>query len=205
MLRLCSSDQESSKLAVSVFCGKMRTLLSVLLVLGLCALHAHAIDLSDDGVMTPATAVKIIQKSIFPEDRSERLSRSMCSRYTCCNITATNQCLLKDLTNPEFTLVLPGGKTRCIFQDSSPFAFQVFPGDIDKILFYFQGGGACFNKFSTDLDLCTPDCLPQAPVGIFDRANPNNQYRNFTMFVFFALLFCFLQTNIIFYLFIFLI
>ena len=58
---------------------------------------------------------------------------------------------------------------RCIFSDSTPFAFQIIPGDSDKLLFYFQGGGACWDKASTAAGLCTTDVSPQELVGTFDR------------------------------------
>ena len=162
--------------------------LLIIFLLGL--IHVTPFECSDVAeLMGVDEAVNIIHKHIFPEGlpHQRRATPALCEQYTCCNISATNQCLLQDLKDPDFTLVLPGGKTRCIFDHSSPFAFQVFPGDVDKILFYFQGGGACFNKFSTDTDLCTPDCVPQPAVGIFDRKNVLNAFQNYTMYVFFFL------------------
>src|SRR3989338_7081595 len=157
---------------------------SLLLIIALMLIVGTATETcSAESQFTIEDAVKAIHQTIFPNGRQARMAQPLCSQYTCCNISSSNQCLLKDLTNPEFTLILPGGKTQCIFQDSSPFAFQFFPGAIDQILFYFQGGGACFNKFSTDTDLCTPDAVPQAPVGIFERQNPLNRFQNYTMYV----------------------
>lgn len=49
------------------------------------------------------------------------------------------------------------------------------------MLFYFQGGGACWDKYSTDLKLCTTDASPQSLVGIFDRSNANNHFKDFTI------------------------
>ena len=53
----------------------------------------------------------------------------------------TEGCSLDSLPSTSSSLVLPGGDTRCIFSYSTPFAFQVYRGDSDKLLFYFQGGG----------------------------------------------------------------
>lgn len=85
------------------------------------------------------------------------------------------------LPRDESTLVLPGGETRCIFSDSTPFAFQVIPGDSDKLLFYFQGGGACWDKFSTTTGLCTTDASPQKLVGAFDRGDVRNEFKSHTI------------------------
>jgi hypothetical protein len=97
----------------------------------------------------------------------------------------------------ETTLVLPGGTTRCIFSTSTPFgrtlvfflfltsqmsvAFQVIPGASDKVLLYFQGGGACWDEASTKAGLCTTDCDPQGPNGIFDRKEATNAYKDYTI------------------------
>eukprot|EP00981_Chlorochromonas_danica_P003179 scaffold633_cov288-Ochromonas_danica.AAC.14 len=85
------------------------------------------------------------------------------------------------MTKDSSTLVLPGGETRCIFSYSTPFAFQVIPGDTDKLLFYFQGGGACWDEYSTKAGLCTTDVAPQSPVGVFDRSNSENRFKDFTI------------------------
>eukprot|EP00604_Paraphysomonas_vestita_P003633 CAMPEP_0174820236 /NCGR_PEP_ID=MMETSP1107-20130205/3928_1 /TAXON_ID=36770 /ORGANISM="Paraphysomonas vestita, Strain GFlagA" /LENGTH=376 /DNA_ID=CAMNT_0016035169 /DNA_START=214 /DNA_END=1344 /DNA_ORIENTATION=+ len=81
----------------------------------------------------------------------------------------------------QTTLVLPGGNTRCIFSTSTPFAFQVVPGSSDKVLLYFQGGGACWDEASTKAGFCTTDSSPQSLVGIFDRNEPLNKYKDYTI------------------------
>jgi len=47
-------------------------------------------------------------------------------------------------------IVKPGGDTKCL--DGSPYSFQVFLGDTNKLMLWFQGGGACFN-YETCLNL----------------------------------------------------
>ncbi|CAE7623932.1 unnamed protein product, partial [Symbiodinium microadriaticum] len=52
----------------------------------------------------------------------------------------------------------------------------------DKLLFYFQGGGACWDKASTvTVPLCTTDSSPSGLNGIFDRTNTANAYRDYTV------------------------
>ena len=79
------------------------------------------------------------------------------------------------------TLVFPGGETRCIYSDSTPYAFQVIPGATDKLLFYFQGGGACWDRVSDALNFCSSDVSPQISAGVFDRTDPQNQYKDYTI------------------------
>lgn len=105
----------------------------------------------------------------------------LCDRNTCCNITASESCAISSMKKDTTTLVLPGGETRCIASDSTPFAFQVIPGDSDKLLFYFQGGGACWDKISTNLEMCSFNAGPQGPVGVFDRENKDNKFATYTI------------------------
>lgn len=105
----------------------------------------------------------------------------MCAGVSCCNVTSSESCPLSNMAKDKTTLVLPGGQTRCIFSDSSPFAFQVVPGASDKLLFYFQGGGACWDEYSTKVKMCTTDASPQQLVGIFDRSNALNRFRDHTI------------------------
>jgi hypothetical protein len=67
----------------------------------------------------------------------------------CCYISDTstgNSCDIATFPKDLTTLVHPGGSTRCMFSYSTPYSFQVIPGRTDKVMFYFQGGGACWNK-----------------------------------------------------------
>lgn len=108
--------------------------------------------------------------------------QGLCDRNDCCTISETNSCSLDAFAKDKSMLVLPGGETRCIFSTSTEFAFQVIPGDTDKLLFYFQGGGACWDKVSTvTVPLCTTDASPSGLNGIFDRSNLDNAYRDYTV------------------------
>ncbi len=100
----------------------------------------------------------------------------LCVKNSCCNVTTTETCSISNFPKDQSTLVLPGGETRCIYSYSTPFAFQVIPGDSDKLLFYFQGGGACWDKATTDDPLCTTDVVPQFLVGVFDKQSLQVSY-----------------------------
>ncbi|CAE7805883.1 unnamed protein product [Symbiodinium sp. CCMP2456] len=92
-------------------------------------------------------------------------------------------CPLHDMELDSSTLVLPGGQSRCIFSNvASEYAFQVIPGDTNKLLIFFQGGGACFNDASTQgAAPCLSHVVVQPLVGIFDRTNAANPYRKYTV------------------------
>jgi hypothetical protein len=68
---------------------------------------------------------ELASKVIRNDVKSYLGTRSMCEANTCCNVTATESCSISNFAKDKTTLVLPGGKTRCIFSDSTPFAFQV--------------------------------------------------------------------------------
>jgi len=58
---------------------------------------------------------------------------------------------------------------------------KVVPGDSDKLLLYFQGGGACWDAASTDLQFCTSTCSPNSLSGVFDRSNAANPFKDHTI------------------------
>lgn len=60
--------------------------------------------------------------------------------YEKCYLAVSN-CSLAELRGKP-TLVYPGGGTGCLNGDE--YAFAVVPGDADKLLYYFEGGGACW-------------------------------------------------------------
>ncbi len=66
-------------------------------------------------------ATKVIRNDV----KSYLGTRSLCEANACCNVTATEPCSISNFPKDKTTLVLPGGKTRCIFSDSTPFAIQV--------------------------------------------------------------------------------
>lgn len=131
-------------------------------------------------VMTQEQAHDVLRENV-KSYQSVGVGRSLCSENTCCNVTATESCSLAAMPRDETTLVLPGGDTRCIYSYSTPFAFQVIPGDKDKVLLYFQGGGACWDETSTKAGLCTSDSSPQGPNGVFDRSNTKNAFKDHTI------------------------
>lgn len=72
-----------------------------------------------------------------------------------------------------------GDGSMCIFGDT--YGFQVIPGASDKVLFYFQGGGACWDMVTTNAGLCTTTIAPNGPTGVFDRTNNENPFKDFTI------------------------
>ena len=99
----------------------------------------------------------------------------------CCTIAESKSgCSLGDFADDVTSIVYTGGETTCIFGDK--YNFQVVKGDSDKLLFYFQGGGACWDKLSTDTSLCTTTTSPQPLEGLFDRSDSkDNEYKDFTI------------------------
>ncbi|KAJ0393083.1 hypothetical protein P43SY_009737 [Pythium insidiosum] len=122
-----------------------------------------------------------------------------------CTISPDNACPVDKLTPSETdrsTLVYPGGKTRCAFDDwqlpvstnystNSTFFFQVFPNekqDKRKLLIYLQGGGACVDDQTCDFALqCSiPTSTFQAnaralSVGILNRTDPDNYFKDWNV------------------------
>lgn len=69
-------------------------------------------------------------------------------------------------------------------RDGSPSGFSISPGsDTSKVLFYFEGGGACFEGFNC---AANPPSIPEGsrfpwPSGIFDRNHEHNPFKEWTI------------------------
>jgi len=86
---------------------------------------------------------------------------------------------------PGWNVIAPGGDTVC--SDGSPYKFFVRPGAADKLMVYFQGGGACWTG-----ETCDPDLEPTYYVnlentdpgqydGIFRFENPENPLKDYSV------------------------
>ncbi len=89
-------------------------------------------------------------------------------------------------TASDWTKIEPGGDTTC--SRGTPYAFFVHQGTVNRLVVYFQGGGACWNATSCGLgsplfkdaiaDLDNPGNSPQ---GIFDLDNPDNPFKGWSL------------------------
>jgi hypothetical protein len=84
---------------------------------------------------------------------SYKKSGGLCDKNTCCTMSSTESCSISGFNKDTTTMVLPGGSTRCIFSDSTPFAFQVplfefffFDSYLDPLLLFL-----CFSGFTASL------------------------------------------------------
>ena len=86
---------------------------------------------------------------------------------------------------PGWNVLEPGGDTVC--SDGSEYLFFARPGDPEKLLVYFQGGGACWFGANCDLHL-DPSYKPRVSRdeperyrGIFDFDHPDNPFADYTV------------------------
>ncbi len=86
----------------------------------------------------------------------------------------------------QWQTIEPGGETVCA--DGSPYRFFVHPGDPARLLVEFEGGGGCWSAETCAMEIYTrrvftdPELARQLGllVGIYDRANPENPFREWT-------------------------
>lgn len=111
------------------------------------------------------------------QGKSVKQSLGSCSRNE-------SSCALSDLEQYEQVSIYTGGDTQCL-DSNSPYRFLVYPGRSDRLVIYFQGGGACWNK-SVSKWMVHP-CRKTAAepssksFGVFDRREPKNLYRDWTI------------------------
>jgi len=101
---------------------------------------------------------------------------------TCSMDGEEEECPISNMTEDLLTGVFPGGETRCLL-GNTPYIFQVIRGDSDKLLLYFQGGGACWDTATATAKLCVQAVADEGRVGIFNRENPANPYKNYTVII----------------------
>jgi hypothetical protein len=81
-----------------------------------------------------------------------------------------------------WTKIEPGGDTIC--STGTPYAFWVHPGTVNRLVVYFEGGGACWD----DLTCSAPDIYydstvdetddPNGREGLADLDNPENPFKD---------------------------
>jgi len=68
-----------------------------------------------------------------------------------------------------------------MFSNNSGYAFAVKPRDEDKLLIFFEGGGACWNGISSAVGACYVHTARARPVaGVMDHTVPYNPFRDHT-------------------------
>ena len=89
------------------------------------------------------------------------------------------------LAEQAWVEIRPGGDTTCA--RGTPYSFFVFPGDSQKIVVDFIGGGACWNASTCSPESATfsdnvDDLRQQAldPQGVYRRNHPRNPYGTWT-------------------------
>jgi hypothetical protein len=82
--------------------------------------------------------------------------------------------------DPEFVTISPTGTTEYegkqltpMCMDGSPYHFFAKRGSVNKLLMYYQGGGACWETLTCSIPVCDPNVDPDG------GDNPNNRFNGF--------------------------
>jgi len=88
-----------------------------------------------------------------------------------------------------WTKIEPGGDTIC--SQGTPYAYYVHPGTVNRLVVYFQGGGACWNDSTcSNPDTFFDDAVDESDnpenwaEGVGDLDNPDNPFKDwFLVFI----------------------
>jgi hypothetical protein len=151
----------------------MRWLLMVILVLGLTlfGMACQGEEEKSEATITPAA------------------SATRAATATPTAIAAASPTAIAGTPNlaASWTKIEPGGETIC--SRGTPFAYFVHRGTVNRLVVYFQGGGACWNDTTCSLGgifketADDRDNPAQAGEGILDLDNPENPFKDWS-FVF---------------------
>mmetsp|Transcript_97279 Transcript_97279/g.302937 ORF Transcript_97279/g.302937 Transcript_97279/m.302937 type:complete len:435 (+) Transcript_97279:79-1383(+) len=101
-----------------------------------------------------------------------------------CRMGSQEACPMTSLRGAASALVYPGGKTRCLSNDKPDYAFQVFPGDTDKLYILFDGGGAAWDQLSTAVGAANKSAVtPIVESGFLRRGDERNPFSRHTIIV----------------------
>jgi hypothetical protein len=93
----------------------------------------------------------------------------------------------------QFTTIVPNGSTTYLGQtltpvcmNGSPYAYFVKRGTVNRLLVYYQGGGACWEQLTCGVPTCDasvgPNDNPQnANAGFADQSNPANPFHDWNV------------------------
>ena len=102
--------------------------------------------------------------------------------------TTSKNTFLSEIPDNAWHKIETGGRTLCA--DGSDYYFMVRKGDPEKVVLYFQGGGACWDAYtcSNPIDSVEPNfyyksILPRFTnnEGIFSPDNPENPVKDWTI------------------------
>ena len=120
--------------------------------------------------MTVLSALALLLASYLPTVQGGRT----------CSITHNEKCNLNKFPVGKSVMISPGGATTCLKGD--PYSFQVIRGtDPTKLVFHFQGGGACWDSATIAAGACWPTASPEPMVGILDRKSPTNKFKDYNV------------------------
>ena len=98
-----------------------------------------------------------------------------------------------NVDDTQFTQITPTGPIEylgktlnptCIHD--TPYSFFVKRGSVNKLLVYYQGGGACWEQLTCGIPVCDADVTPgdspnNATTGFADQSNPANPFRDWNV------------------------
>lgn len=100
-----------------------------------------------------------------------------------------------NVADAQFTTISPadpvpylGRDYEAVCMNGSPYHFFVKRGSVNKVLMYYQGGGACWEQLTCSVPVCDTSVNPNGGdnpnnqnAGFADRNNPNNPFRDWTI------------------------
>lgn len=93
--------------------------------------------------------------------------------------------------SPTGSIAYEGRDLTAVCMGGTPYHFFARRGTVNKLVMYYQGGGACWEKLTCSVPVCDTTVDPEggdnpnrATGGFADRTNPNNPFRDWhTVFV----------------------
>jgi hypothetical protein len=111
------------------------------------------------------------------------------------DVVVTNTTVSPNVDDTQFTTISPVGPIEyqgrefsptCIFD--TPYHFFVKRGSVNKLVMYYQGGGACWENLTCTFETCDTNVNPAggdnpngATTGFADLTNPDNPFKDWNI------------------------
>jgi hypothetical protein len=142
-----------------------------------------------------ASAGKVIDKGCLTTATAEGLEADV---DTLVADVVRETILSPNVDDTQFTTISPTGtieyqgrelQPRCI--KDTPYSFFVKRGSVNKLLMYYQGGGACWEQLTCSIPVCDANVKTDAgsgsdnpnfaSSGFADQSNPNNPFKDWNV------------------------
>jgi hypothetical protein len=157
------------------------------------AVDAQSERLDGDRAKAEGKFTRVVERLACPTNASGAGLEGLVDDLS--NSLVRNTIVSPKVDDTQFTTIFPpttvsyeGRDYHPICKSGTPYAYFVKRGSVNKLLVYYQGGGACWENLTCSFGTCDPSVDPggsdnpnNVHSGFADLSNPNNPFRDWNI------------------------